>query len=1314
MVRGTREALAVVWLMVFVMVAAACQPAGFLTWREASGNDDSATVAPVAPPQPIPSTATPPAPAASWLPPWRPTPGSAPPQDSAPAIQEPVAGAPISLDRGPLTACQAGRIVFGSNAVVTPPVPPMSPGVLFAASGSFAEKPVDTPCDPGQSFGPYQVSAGGKLRVHLTGSPPVPPVWSLFNNGVGMVIVFEPLLGEGNYGPAQEIARLVIPAEQAEVTMEAEWSGPGRISAYTGAPRGGGPLTGQCFGQSYNATVEIIEAHATLPGQHGIALPDAAVIATQSPLLFTAGTANVWLGSGSEVTVETQVAGQSAVLAYPQWKLDLMKRADALAKTGLPMPRGYYADPHLFWGSYRDTTLIKAHDIIRDLPDCEAAVALTLFLDANSGEWKSSNFQAKTYDLAVDVASIWLLPGKWDSLGALAKQFLKPIPGIGYVQNMQNVSDTYQRIMKEILLTDADKKARLMFDVFDRTRGWDDARITQRDREIDDEIIVHRQTIEREREQLERHIQRLDDQLQRDGCDKDIIYHPQSGCALRVGRYWDDRNSAERNYHLSLTRIMAQITDLETERTTLLKYRLPLATGNCDQLKQPPPQVPQPGIFQQLCDANGVKLVLGKGILYVGEQKSPWVKPAIYVVNEYILRPANTEQRARVLDAAPSFSIEKRDETAIISVFSGALEATAPDGRQRTIRAGQRLTLPDGVIDTIDQAAARGVLIEGLPIDVIPLNSGTIEPYGVSILEPVNGKLPPGWIWQDTSYGDPGATDATIEQIAPDTLRITVPSGNILYHNTATAPRLLHKVTGDFDLEADMTLESVGMHWASSEFLIFSPDVPIGYLSGSTDYGSLAAQYLVKRSGWWHAENLRGIPLFDRKWGSVRAEPKSDRVRFKLSRRGSLFRTYWSDDGGVTWTLSDRRLLQLPTTIWAGLIFQRDALDRLVDEPAITTLSNVRLTSAPLESMPEDEWDIVAPGGFAAAFGSEIIIQHDGVTAEPIKVYSQQAIEGDFDLVVRIETPQRQLQPGQERYIFFAVSSLDNKQIAYVRKSQTADWQRDDSDMAIGGGWGRYKYRNSADISGRMRLVRKNGVFTSYVWQDGEWQVLADWQNGFTDPVYLNSWVEWKTPTPEPIVVRYVIEQLETSVGAAPETDTSASPETSVGAAPETGVGTGPVAYQVSASDTAPPGQDVCGNPTSYAASNVTDGDPTTAWRVLGDGKGASLRLTFAAPVTVTELRLITGYAKRDPCANGVDRWPQGYRASVIEVTFSDGTSARYELADIRELQSIPFARPVVADRIDIVIRETRPPQASGAPRPYTAISEIVVIGTRP
>jgi hypothetical protein len=134
----------------------------------------------------------------------------------------------------------------------------------------------------------------------------------------------------------------------------------------------------------------------------------------------------------------------------------------------------------------------------------------------------------------------------------------------------------------------------------------------------------------------------------------------------------------------------------------------------------------------------------------------------------------------------------------------------------------------------------------------------------------------------------------------------------------------------------------------------------------------------------------------------------------------------------------------------------------------------------------------------------------------------------------------------------------------------------------------------------------------------------------------------------------------------------------------------------------------------SYPADNVKDGDPTTAWRVLGNGVGASLRVTFVAPVQVTELRIFAGYGKKDTCPPFTDRWPQGYRASIIELRFSDGATETRELADVPQLQVISLARPVTAEWMEIVIRETRPPAQDGAPRDYAAISDIVVIGGQP
>ncbi len=105
--------------------------------------------------------------------------------------------------------CTWGNIVEGKAATVVRAQPNLELGMLFSTGGSFAEKPVDTSCDDGQELGPFEVDAGGSLMARLTGSPPAPNKWSLHNYGTGLRIVFEPLLGEGNYGPGQEVVSFV-------------------------------------------------------------------------------------------------------------------------------------------------------------------------------------------------------------------------------------------------------------------------------------------------------------------------------------------------------------------------------------------------------------------------------------------------------------------------------------------------------------------------------------------------------------------------------------------------------------------------------------------------------------------------------------------------------------------------------------------------------------------------------------------------------------------------------------------------------------------------------------------------------------------------------------------------------------------------------------------------------------------------------------------------------------------------------------------------------------------------------------------------
>lgn len=142
-----------------------------------------------------------------------------------------------------------------------------------------------------------------------------------------------------------------------------------------------------------------------------------------------------------------------------------------------------------------------------------------------------------------------------------------------------------------------------------------------------------------------------------------------------------------------------------------------------------------------------------------------------------------------------------------------------------------------------------------------------------------------------------------------------------------------------------------------------------------------------------------------------------------------------------------------------------------------------------------------------------------------------------------------------------------------------------------------------------------------------------------------------------------------------------------------------------SASSTAPPARDAGGQPIDYAPSNVADGDPSTAWRTPGDGRGETLTLRWDHPVRVATIGLIPGYDKLDPY-DGTDRFPQHRRITAARIHLSDGSALDVHLTDSRELQTFEMAAVTVS--VTVEIQRTTP----GDPGfDYTAVSEMSVIG---
>jgi len=140
------------------------------------------------------------------------------------------------------------------------------------------------------------------------------------------------------------------------------------------------------------------------------------------------------------------------------------------------------------------------------------------------------------------------------------------------------------------------------------------------------------------------------------------------------------------------------------------------------------------------------------------------------------------------------------------------------------------------------------------------------------------------------------------------------------------------------------------------------------------------------------------------------------------------------------------------------------------------------------------------------------------------------------------------------------------------------------------------------------------------------------------------------------------------------------------------------------ASATAEPALDASGERVSYGAANLVDDDPTTAWRVSGDGVGTTIRAEWDEPVALTSMGVVPGYAKVD-AADHTDRFHQERRVVAVRCSFDHDPAVTVTFADLAELQT--FTVDVRTRRVTIEITRT-----TAAPeRDFTAISELAFVG---
>ena len=213
----------------------------------------------------------------------------------------------------------------------------------------------------------------------------------------------------------------------------------------------------------------------------------------------------------------------------------------------------------------------------------------------------------------------------------------------------------------------------------------------------------------------------------------------------------------------------------------------------------------------------------------------------------------------------------------------------------------------------------------------------------------------------------------------------------------------------------------------------------------------------------------------------------------------------------------------------------------------------------------------------------------------------------------------------------------------------------------------------------------------------------------------LALWLGFSGPGPAPAA------EPSTSSSAGASSATSSAPSAS-SPSPSSPAGTAPPSPSPAAASagdplegsasaqvpaTSPDAVDGAGGRVGYAAANMLDGDPTTTWRMDGDGTGEVVTFVLDAPHEVGTVGLVNGYAKDDP-ATGTDRYDQTRR--ITRVTWTIGE--RRVTQDLRDgdrgVQTVSFP-PAAAETITLRIDAVTAPGVARFDQ--TAISEVVLRG---
>lgn len=140
--------------------------------------------------------------------------------------------------------------------------------------------------------------------------------------------------------------------------------------------------------------------------------------------------------------------------------------------------------------------------------------------------------------------------------------------------------------------------------------------------------------------------------------------------------------------------------------------------------------------------------------------------------------------------------------------------------------------------------------------------------------------------------------------------------------------------------------------------------------------------------------------------------------------------------------------------------------------------------------------------------------------------------------------------------------------------------------------------------------------------------------------------------------------------------------------------------------------RDTDGNVVRYVAQHLVDSEPTTAWRMRGDGTGATITFRFDRPVLLREVGLINGYAKTGSSRRGaIDWYPSNRRVSSVRWAFGGGRVVDQRLVSTRRMQTTRVGR-VRTREVTLRMLQVTPPGTGSTARDYTALSGVRLVGS--